>query len=225
MNFVQLAREVKRETGLSGGGPASVATAAGDDLRIFNWVNWAARDITLQREDWGWRRGSATVASTLLQANTAAAFGVTDLATWKRENPTYKPSVRRLSEPGEGPLRWLDYDSFRALFIVGTHTPGQPQYWSTSPAGDFLIGPTPDSACFLRADYIKDYTSLTADTDIPAIPARFHSLIVWRALMEYGGFDAAQEVYMRAEKNYDMAWPQLSQSELATPRFRARGLS
>jgi hypothetical protein len=45
---------------------------------------------------------------------------------------------------------------------------------------------------------------MTVDTDTPMIPTRFHNLIVWRALAEYGGFDAASEVFTRADRNYAM---------------------
>jgi hypothetical protein len=93
MNYLQIAQAVKRESGLSGGGPSSIASALGDDARIFQWVNWAARDITLAREDWRWRRGAATLASTSNQTNTATDFGLTDFASWKDSAGLYKPSA------------------------------------------------------------------------------------------------------------------------------------
>lgn len=228
MNYLQLTQAVKRESGLGmGDSIVSITTARGDDLRMFNWVNWAARDITLSREDWRWRRGLATLASTSNMANLPSAFGLTDFASWKAANRAYKPTGYRVVDGAgyEQGLEFLEYDDFRQRFFVGVQTPGPVQYWSISPSEEFLIGPVPDSAWFLRADYVKDYTDLTADADIPAIPTRFHMLIVWRALMEYGGFDAAGEVYQRAEKNYNLAWPQLTMSQLETPSFAARSLS
>ena len=65
----------------------------------------------------------------------------------------------------------------------------------------------------------------TADTDTPAMPTRFHSLIVWRALTEYGGYDAASEVFQRADRNYTMAMPALLQSQLPQRWIAARGLA
>jgi hypothetical protein len=226
VNYLQLAREVKRESGLSGGGPVSITTATGDDLRIFNWVNWAARDITLSREDWRFRRGSATLASTTSQANPASAFGLTDFASWKAENNSYKPSTYRVSDGAgmEQAMVFLSYDEFRQRFMVGQQTPSSPQYWTVSPSEDFLVGPAPDFAHFIRADYVKDYTPMALDADVPIIPARFHMLIVWRALMEYGGFDSAGEVYQRAQSNYSLGYPQLSQSQTDAPTFAARSL-
>lgn len=226
MNFLQIAQAVKRESGLSGELPSVTATT-GDDRRIANWVNWAARDITLMREDWRFRRGSATLASTLSQSNPAASFSLTDFASWKPATRFYKPTSYRLADTAstEGALVWLDYDAFRATYFVGTQTPGRAQHWSVAPDESFLIGPTPDTEHFIRADYVKDYIDMSADADIPVIPTRFHMLIVWRALMEYGGFDAAGEVFQRAQANYLAMWPQLVQSQIETPGFAARSLA
>lgn len=227
MNFLQLAQAVKRESGLTSSGPTSIDTANTENLRIFNWVNWAARDITLMREDWRWRRGNATLSSTTSMVNAPSAFGLTDFASWKDANDMYKPSMYRLVDgiQTERALLFMPYDEFRQTYMTGLQTPGTPMHWSISPSEDFLIGPTPDSAVFLRADYVKDYADMTVDSSTPAMPARFHMLIVWRALMEYGGFDAAGETYQRAEKNYTMGWTQLTQSQLEAPSFKARSLA
>jgi hypothetical protein len=226
MNFLQLTQTVKRESGLSGVAPASYLSATGDDARLFSWVNWAARDITLQREDWRWRRGTTT-ATTSTQANSAFALGLTDFASWKDATRFYKPSAYRVSDgPGsEHELLWMDYDQFRKQFLIGTQTASSAQNWTISPSDELLLGPAPDTLHFIRADYIKDYVDMAADTDVPALPTRFHMLIVWRALMEYGGYDAASEVYQRAEKNYTATWTQLVQSQLEAPKILAKALA
>lgn len=226
MNFLQLTQTVKRESGLSGVVPAAYASASGDDARLFMWVNWAARDITLQREDWRWRRGALTT-TTSAQVNPATTLGLTDFANWKDASRFYKPSAYRVSDGAgsEHELQWLDYDQFRKQFVIGAQVTSPVQYWSISPSDELLLGPAPDSAHFIRADYVKDYTDMAADTDVPSLPARFHMLIVWRALMEYGGYDAASEVYQRAERNYTATWTQLVQSQLEAPRIMSKALA
>lgn len=227
MNYLQLAQAVKRETGVAGSGPSSVSTPVLQESRLFTWVNWAARDITLQREDWRFRRGTATLASTTNQLNLPTDFGLTNFASWKPATRFYKPSAYRVSDGAsqERELTWMDYDLFRKTFLIGAPAPGSVQYWSISPNEELLLGPAPDSAHFIRADYVKDYVDMVADTDVPAIPTRFHMLIVWRALREYGGFDAATEVYQRASENYTAMWPQLVQSQIEAPSFVAQSLS
>ena len=90
MNFLQLAQAVKRESGLSGGGPLSVVTATGDDARIFQWVNWAWRDIALMHESWLFRRASAqgeTSAMTMAHDYGAPGFALTDFGSLFQSTP------------------------------------------------------------------------------------------------------------------------------------------
>lgn len=226
MNYLQLCQATLRESGLSGT-IDSVATATGVNARICSWVNWAARDITMQREDWRFRRGMATAASTTLQANSAAVFGLTDFAAWKAANKTYAPTAYRVSDGAgtEHKLAWLDYDTFRMKYLIGVQVPGSSQEWSISPTDEILLGPAPDSAHFVRADYARDFVDLVSDLDTPILPAKFHMLIVWRALTEYGGYDAAAEVFQRADRNYSAMWPQLVQSQMEAPGFIAATLA
>lgn len=225
--FLQLTQAVKRESGLSGGGPAAFASATGDDLRLFHWVAWAWRDIDLMHEGWSWRRGSASTTTsgsiTIPPTTTAGSFGLTDFGSWMYPNSQYRPSAYLVSsgQQSEQALKFLDYDSFRRKFLIGTHAAGPLTYWSIHPNGDFLVGPTPDAAHVVRADYIKDHIALAADADAPTMPSRFHPLIVWYALREYGGYDAASEVWQRADRNYNAGFLALSQACL--PRMRWGG--
>lgn len=229
MNFQQLAQALHREAGIAGAASDLMAATAttGEKLRLFQWIDWAARDVFLAREDWSFRRGTATVASTVLSAIPASAFGITNFAAWKPGNADYQPSAYRVTDGAqtESALAWVPYDKFRMRYMLGVQTPGAAQAWSISPADELLLAPAPDTAHFVRADYIKDYTSLVNDSDTPIIPARFHMIIVWRALLEYGGFEAASDAYQRAQQNYNSMWGQLTQSQLGAPMFAAQSLA
>lgn len=230
MNFLQLAQAVKRESGLSGGGPASVVTATGDDARIFQWVNWAVRDIALMHESWLFRRGSALGETTVMAMphdQGAPGFALSDFASWKMQSPDYRVSAYRTADgaQAERPLRFLEWDTFRARFVVGAHSPGPVACWSVAPSGELMVAPTPDAAHTVRADYIKDVVDMDADLSVPVLPTRFHMLIVWRALAEYGGFDAASEVFQRASGNYNSMLTALHQAQLPMIGFAARSLA
>ena len=45
---------------------------------------------------------------------------------------------------------------------------------------------------------------------MPAMPERFHMMIVYAAMMYYGIFEAANEVYARGEKYYNKFYSKLS---------------
>lgn len=231
MNLLELARAVKRESGLSGGGPASFATAAGDDLRIFNWVIDTWQSIELQHEQWAWRRKSAqaTTSGSMILPATAAApgFALTDFGSWKRQDNEYRPSAYRAADgqQAEQRLTWVEYEVFRRMFMTGVHQPGPLQYWSIAPIGDFLVGPTPDAEHVVRSDYIADAVRMSSEDDVPAMPTRFHDLIVWEALLQYGGYDAASEVVQRAGRNAGQLWPALRQAQLPQPTRQWRPLA
>lgn len=230
MNFLQLAQAVKRESGLSGGGPISVVTATGDDARIFQWVNWAHRDICLMHESWLFRRGSALGETTVMAMPhdlSAPGFGLLDFASWKPQSLEYKVSAWRTSDgqQAEQTIAYVPWDDFRTMYVMGAHQSAAVQHWSVDPSGQMQVGPTPDSAHKVRADYIKDVVDMTLDADTPMLPTRFHSLIVWRALLEYGGFDSAGEVYQRADRNYATGMPALLQAQLPQRWVAARGLA
>lgn len=228
MNWLQLAQAVFRETGLSSiTGPTTYASATGDTLRIFEWVQQSAEAIYQARSDWRFRRKTATLASTTLSTLTDADFALTDFGQWKRPTQTYRPTCYRVAAgTGEETLLYpLVYDIFRARFLVGQQTAGIPQYFTISPAEEILLGPAPSEAVRLSFDYTAEYTPMTVETQTPALPANRHMAIVWRALMEYAGYDAASEAYQRAQANYTREWSALCREQLDAPAFRARALS
>ena len=228
MNWLQLAQEVKRESGLTGGGPVAFASANGEDLRIFNWVAWAWRDIDLMHEGWAWRRGTATATTNGSMTLTGlTSFSLADFGSWLPASSIYNVSAYRISsgQSAENNLKFIDYDIFRRQFIQGTHTAAGLQYWSIAPNGDMLVGPTPDASHVVRADYIKDHVALSADASTPTMPTRFHPLITWYALREYGGYDAASEVWQRADRNYNSLYSALAQAQLPKMRWNMRPLA
>lgn len=203
MNFLQLVQRTKTESGRSGTQIASVATTYADDARIVAWV--ASAWIELQNEtDWRWMRKAVTVDLLANQARyTRANFSITDFRRWVPTTDEYKPTVYKVSEPNQiTRLEETHYDAFRRDFLDVTNNPGTPQQFAIDYNDDILVGPTPDANRKLRIDYWSDVTRLALDADEPNMPARFHEILVWRALMEIASFDAAPEVLTRASGNY-----------------------
>ena len=198
---------------------------------MFHWVAWAWRDIDLMHEAWSWRRGSATAttngSTTISPTGTIGGFDLTDFGSWLYPNSKYQASAYSVAsgQASEQTIKYLEYDSFRMKFIVGTNAAAAIQYWTISPAGDFLVGPTPDQNYVVRAEYIKDHIAFAADADTPTLPARFHHLIVWHALQQYGGYDAASEIWQRADANLKSGMSALSQACLPKMRWGGRPLA
>jgi hypothetical protein len=193
----------------------TLPTLTGQALRLSAWVADAWRDIQMEDRDWRWMR-----RQTIADVNNAGGVDYTPaqmgIATggfsrWWREGAQSEGAGRYMvrsylaAQPGnEWEVRWVPYDQFAARFMVGAQQAGPPQFWSEAPSGDFLVGPIPDQAYKVRADYMKGVQELVAaDNTVPEFPAKFHWMIMWRALYQNGSFDAAPDTLERARDNYD----------------------
>lgn len=226
MNFLQLVQRAKRESARSGGTIASVALTSGDDQRIVGWVNDAWVDLQRRSHGWDWMRKELTgslVAGT--RGYTALSLNAlaTDFGRWLPASiEHYAPQVAMASGQRIN-LKFRDWDAFRSAFELQDHAAGDPQYWSVAPDRKLYVGPTPSAACTLRLGYYKQPYELVLDADTPDMPSEFHTLLVWRALMELASFDSAVEVYARASVNYENADTDLRQQ--CAPRLYFRAVS
>jgi hypothetical protein len=114
----------------------------------------------------------------------------------------------------------LKYTEFRDHF--STASKGRPSYYCIMPNGQMKVNTLPDHIYLITFDYYKKPQELGANTDIPWLPAEYHLLIVYEAMLSYGGYENATEVYQRARIKYDqlsmdVERTQLPQLELAGP--------
>jgi hypothetical protein len=149
-------------------------------------------------------RDSAAVLLPAQVAHNPTAFNATRFGQFIPEDWDYKPSYFLASSPAtELPLKFVDWNVFRSMFIVGTHDAAPPQYWSVAPNGYLNIGPTPDDIYTYRFDYQKSPQELAADGDTPEMPSKFHSIIAWKALMLMSAADADSSLYTTAYGQYE----------------------
>ena len=184
MTLLALAQRLWRESGRTGPGPAALATAVGPALRMFEAVQDVWRDLQLEPRNWRWMRATTTGAAVAGQQQyTPTQAGATDLAQWWPEGGNY---VAYVTAPGDESttydLEFMGFEAFRERYMRGSQNVSLPRYWSIANNGDLLLGPKPDAAYGLRIDYEKQPSELTADATTPDMPARFHMLLVWRAL-------------------------------------------
>lgn len=204
MNFNQLAGRVKRESGRSGPSPAGVLSATADDARIYAWVADAWRD--LQNEPVPWRFMRRTCVSPLVigkQDYSNLDLNIAEPRDWVPQGNDYRATLYEPANPAsEWPLSFVPYEFFRRNYMTGQLAPGVPMYWTIGPLGKLYFAPTPDRAVTLRADYFRGPTELVNDADTPDLPARYHMILVWMAMMQLSGMDAAPEVFARAAGNF-----------------------
>lgn len=203
MDFITLATRLRQECGVSGT-QTTVTGASGEWKRLCDWISQAWEDIQTGNPDWDWMKSSCTV-NTVAGDNeyTAADFGITDFAAWRKDS--FRIYLTSAGVGSQWLLPYREYNSFRDYYLLSSRqtTQARPVEMTISPSKSILLGPIPDDVYTVTGEYFKTATVLTADSDTPEMPARFHMAIVYRAMMSYGRYEAAGEVYQAGELEYN----------------------
>lgn len=195
--FLQLCQDVARESGtISGPGlPMSVTGQSGRLLKVVMWTAEAWRQIQNARDNWRWMRREFEGATTAGAARyTPASWNLDDFASWVRDQRDYLPvSIYRQSAgvSDEGTIREVPWETWRAAYGRGAQTENRPTCYAISPSGEFCLGAIPNDAYVVRGEYYKAAQTLAADGDVPECPARFHNIIVWKAVLLLSEHDEA----------------------------------
>lgn len=197
--FLQLVQAVSQESGTvpNTGDPATLAGHTGRMARIIGWVREAYEQIQIDERDWLWLvqdfEGSAVAGA---RTSDSGALGITErFSEWKTRdqdgNGTFTIQDPDLTRADEGLLSEVDYPYFRRQYTVGAAADetGAPVRFAIDPQGRVAFYPKPDKAYILRGQYRKAPQVLSADADVPEMPAQFHDAIKWRALVYLGVFD------------------------------------
>jgi hypothetical protein len=199
--YLALSQDYRTECGIGGSGPASVVSPGSRELEraVANVAN-AWTEIQNEQPNWRWMRGNWTLQTTA--SDGIYAYGdVTDADTstaidrfarwWDEEAQIY------LTSAGVGTQRHLTFVPwyiFRQTWLLGSVNTGAPVEWSIDPQNRLRLGPAPDAIYTVTGEYQKSAQTLAADADTPEMPARFHRMIVGKAMRKYAAFHAAPEV-------------------------------
>lgn len=192
MDFLTLCQRVRQETGIADSGPAAVTGQTGDMKRIVDWVNESWMRIQSMRPDWLWMW----------------AVGNSSL-TVGDETFTLPSAVESLSDVlVDGSfMQEIEYRDYRTLYR--TVNEGKPTAYAVRPDGVVVFNAKPDLAYSIIYEYQSKPAYFTQNIDAPGMPERFHMLIVWHALAEYGMFDEAPELVQKARVNFENALAEL----------------
>jgi len=230
MNLIQLVQMVKQEAGVSGAAPASVLNQVDEINRLVGWINAAWLDLQSMHADWAWMRSSFsfnTVAQqgsyTPVQAGAvlAATPTVSNLGNWKRDS--LRKYLVANGTAGEMILPFLEYDTFRDMYLFGSMRTNYstPAVFSVDPQKNIVLGNSPNDIYAINGEYYSLPTTLVLDTDVPSMPAQFHTAIVWKAIVHYGMYEAASEVVSRGEAEYKKLKLRIEADQLPTIIFGA----
>lgn len=222
MNYLQLINRVRVECGVSGASTPliSVTALSGESARIASWVNSAWVDIQTAKEDWQWMRNPVEfnlVTQQQIYTPTEAGVGST-FANWKRDS--WRASSVGQDYKDEQLLNYMDYTTFRNLYMYANmrNTYARPVVVTVDPDKRLGFGTKPDQPYVISGEYYVQPTEFSASTDAPpsVFPTRFHMMIVYRAMMFYGGYESAPEVYQRGEFEFKRLMNRLDIDQLPT---------
>lgn len=209
--FLQLVNKVEENSGTidTRSNPTVDVTAPATlrQQKIVNWVADAWSLIQNARTDWRFMRGEFEHALvTGQQRYTAAQLGLSDLATWVGPLSN-QPDPMACFDPAIGGadqqrVRFLQWDAWRERYARGAIASSRPIHWSIDFDNKLCIGPAPDRAWTLCGEYIRTPQVLSANADVPRLPAQFHDVIVYRALMLLADHDEAPSALIPAQGKY-----------------------
>lgn len=210
MNYLQLAQKLAQNLSIPGGGPASVLNQVGTYKQLVDWVTDAWVDIQTGNDgQWKFLRREFTL-NTVAGTDAYDYGAAVDVGTglpidrfnqWAVNDIDLPPRLY-LAAAGRGSeqyLSWTEWDSFRALYLIGLHNDRRPGHITLDPQDRLRLGPTPDAEYVVTSDYWRGPQVLVADADEPEVLPQFHDLIVYRAMVKYAYESVAPEQLSRAE--------------------------
>lgn len=215
--FLELCQAVARDSGtVSGAQPVSVTGQSGRLAKICQFTAAAWTDIQNSRSAWAWMRKEfegVTIAGTA--EYTPAAWNIADLAAWIVESGSVTLYDQTIGPADEHEIALISWDRYRFAYGRGAQVQQRPVAFAVKPSnGALMLGPAPDGVYVVRGEYRSAPQVLTANTDVPALPARFHDAIKWRALQLLAEHDEAPTAMATAAANYRRALGELERDQL-----------
>lgn len=162
-------------------------------------IQGAWMDLQNERGDWGWmwRRDSFnTTADAALYTPDA-----TVIARFDKGQFTAYLTADGVSN--EYPLTYAEWPIFWRNFGKGVPTSGAPRYISERPDGVLHLYPPPSAVYTIGETHYVRPTEMSGNSDTPGLPARFHNIILYRALKKYARRENAPEILIGVQEEWD----------------------
>lgn len=201
--YLQLCQRLRQEVSANGTGPTTVGGQTGEYKRIVDWVAEADEEIQRETDEWRFMVGTFSLNTVVGDKSYTAADctpPITDMRKWKERRP--KCYLLSAGVTDEQELNYIDYEDWYSRYNTGPQSNSRPMHWTYGNSGELLIGPAPADVYRISGEYQRVVTTLTDDDDTPIYPAEFHMLPVYLAMMKYGRYTGASEVYSDGERLY-----------------------
>ena len=212
--FLELCQSMMREAGISGS-IVSVTGQTGEAARVVNWIARAYNEVQLERSDWEFLRADVEFDTTAGTASyTAASADVASFGEWRFRSNGWRAYSAATGYADEQPVCYVPYDAFRNTYMYGTQrtAQGRPQAVTQKPDMSLMFWPVPDAAYSIVGEQYRAPYTFTANADTPVFAARFHDVILWRAMMFYGEYEGDSTVFTSAQAKCQSMLARLEES-------------
>lgn len=223
--YLELCQDTARECAVAGSGPAAVTNQTGELARIVRWVRDAYKELQASEPNWRWLRSEFTF-QTVADDDQYAYADVTDSiasATISRFDRWWTEEVQiYLTSAGIGGrhhIPFMRWERFRRVWLTGNPGSQYPSCFSIDPRDNLRLGGKPAAVYTVTGEYQKSPQILAADDDEPEMPAKYHGIIMARAMQKYAAYHGAPEVDVAAERIIDELTPDLRTNQLPEPRL------
>lgn len=221
MTYLDLVRRLRQEgrsTGVSTTPTTVEGTLTGDTRDWADWIAESWHRIQMAKQGWRWMYDDVEIAinTTDRDYDLTDAFPVQAdrdrFSYWKWGGCKYKVTSEGLA--GERPVPHLLWENHVRADYGTVLTAQRPSRIIIMPDDALRLQEKVSEVGTLTARYYKAPQTLALDEDEPEMPAEFHMLIVWDALVDHAVGDLAQEQLVRAERRRDQLWYQLVNRQL-----------
>lgn len=220
MNYLQLCQQVYVDGGISGSLSTTVGVS-GEALRVIKWVSQAWSEMQTKYDDWGFMKSSylnpprangGTGGAVFETVNGQPVYplgtvpgtsgiAVANFGKWDEES--FRCYTTASGTRDEVFLDRISYEQWRNSYMYGALRDVNTRSMALAIAPDessICLGPAPQSIYTIEGDYWVAPQLFSADADTPTgLPAQFHMLIAYYALLKYGIYESAADVISRAQ--------------------------
>ena len=219
--FLKLCQQVRKLGGLQGTGPISVTTVQGTEEAIVQMVIESYTEIQNRRRDWEWMERSHSFFTGVGQEEYTYQniFG-----TATPDHSEYHKQSVRITD-NEGTVRYLKYidrDVLEARYLNNTDQKLPTEYTIDPSTQGLILRPIPDDVYTVDFRYQRTPEILSLDTDIPSLPAQFHDVIIYKALMKLAVYLGIPELFQSASMDYERTMGQLMRKKVPKKVLKRR---
>jgi hypothetical protein len=124
------------------------------------------------------------------------------------------------------PVKFIEYEDFRHSFRNREAGIGNPRWWTYHPASyELQLQGTPDKLYTLTSDYYCLPQVLTENVDVPHINSKWHDLIVYKALADFGIAKSIRGLSTSYDTKYAEEIGQLMREQTPARQVAIRGIA